>query len=691
MKKYLISGAIILASTGLLVSCSHEEEYTGSIAESKVQAFEELFASEFGTIDPNQDWGFSSTTTSELRSRTRGADERMNMWAGLGYTVPKELTTEQKKRVIAYFQNNRLSDGGEKDWTDFFVQQVYKGGENVNILNSSNPLTAENYQSLSMSKPAYGSSKMEKLYANGSEHISNYNNASCQTYTNVQNSAGVSYLSDHGNGTHTDQIQLMVNSAAKDFGYKCSEISKNYSDHYSMVDGSVIDQWAKTSGNNIGESVTGLAFVGFDFDLLTPDAWYTNPKTKFKMADIDPNITSYYSERGGEVTEWPYVNSDYTDKDGNYIYYLQNNYNMMSGTLVKNIHNKLDIDDAYKVTKVLGIEIWSKYGKKFKKYILDNYIEEGYRPISNYNWVKPEVTRDYYYSDWIICISPAVIGLEPPSLPVDNSETTTTYSNTTTTTEEYQEVELVECGRVFCEDLGKVDNNDLDFNDVVFDAYVYKTTYSTRTIVETDGVKIIDNEETTGTEYNTYIYLLAAGGTMPLEVAGFEVHNAFGGAGTTTIINTITNSEESYGNAYISCNPVKLEGTFDYQHIKDIPIYVWFKSNNEVFQLQSNLGEAPHKICVPIGTPWCLERKQLKETYKNFGSYVSNSSFDCWSTENNKDYIVTANLFGNLTYDAPGVTTGKTRIGEPEVTTSTSGSSTTTGGYGGGTVLSRER
>lgn len=63
--------------------------------------------------------------------------------------------------------------------------------------------------------------------------------------TNVQNYPNVEYINDNHNGTHRDYIQLMVNSKAKDFGYLNSETSQTVSDHYTLVDGSVIDEWAK--------------------------------------------------------------------------------------------------------------------------------------------------------------------------------------------------------------------------------------------------------------------------------------------------------------------------------------------------------------------------------------------------------------------------------------------------------------
>ena len=65
-------------------------------------------------------------------------------------------------------------------------------------------------------------------------------------------------------------------------------------------------------------------------------------------------------------------------------------------------------------------------------------------------------------------------------------------------------------GLIICEDLGTI--GDFDFNDVVFYAKVWN-----------DGV--------------TEIWLLAAGGTLDLIVAGQEVHDAFG-VSKSTMVNT---------------------------------------------------------------------------------------------------------------------------------------------------------
>jgi hypothetical protein len=91
------------------------------------------------------------------------------------------------------------------------------------------------------------------------------------------------------------------------------------------------------------------------------------------------------------------------------------------------------------------------------------------------------------------------------TIPIDQSETSDDRSVVETIVEYYETTELIEQGRVFCEDLGQISTNDLDFNDVVFDAYVYKVTPMTRTVVRVDGVLESDDEIEGEPTYKTTI------------------------------------------------------------------------------------------------------------------------------------------------------------------------------------------
>lgn len=292
---------------------------------------------------------------------------------------------------------------------------------------------------------------------------------------------------------------------------------------------------------------------------------------------------------------------------------------------------------------------------------------------------------DGYYSDWIVRITPGMLKGEV-TIPIDQSEQTDNRITVVTTKEYYESTELIEQGRVFCEDLGQISSNDLDFNDVVFDAYVYRITPSVRTIVTEDGVTVTDETVEGEAKYKTTIILLAAGGTLQLSLAGIEVHNALGKNFTSTIINTIENNDGSYNNVWTTYDPVVLGTNFTYESIVEIPIVVKY-GNGEILELTAEQGWAPHKILVPIGTKWCKERVNIATAYSDFLNYV-NSSKDFWegTIDTSLLYYHPKDTYQERTVDPTPI---RYKIEGPTTTYRTDGTSTT-GGYQGEEVLSRK-
>lgn len=640
MKKYLTM-VLAIAISGVFVGC-HEEEIGGSLIEQKKIAFEEAFVKAFGQPDPTHNWGFRMPNEDITRSYNPNA----NIWGSThGLDVPQVLTQKQKERVIAYFQNHQfITGGGSLPTTEFFVQQVYKGGEQngqyVNIMKTNPALTTEKYQSLSMDNPGYGSDHMDRLYANNNpnDHMGNYNGGNMSWNNDVENTnTNIQYLNDNGNGTHRDQIQYMYDTYATGFGYHCSEPSFQYSDHYKLIDGNVIDAWATSEGQNIGESVSGRSFVGFDFDLLTPDQWYTT--TVWKPSDIDPDI-KYYTDANGKVNALS--NEGYKDALGNYIYWLVNKPNMLSGTWLKNIHNLLDIQD-YRVNG-------DYKGKTFNKAKLDAYIAQGYRPMTNHDWAIPEIARDYYYSDWIVCIIPGNTGYRPAAPQVKTvNETSGGYYRI------YQEV--IESGRVMCEDLAGASGNldDLDYNDAVFDAVIV---HEYKKPTDAQGTPIgaaYDNA------YFATVRLMAAGGTIPVtmkigatlneegeEVGGYtyNIHDVLGDPTTGSImINTLPEKDRADVNMaqVMSADPVTLTYTdengnesdkfYDVDYISKIKLNVLYQNVSE--ELVTKYGAATYKFLVPLGTPWAKERKRFNDVYPNFPQWVYDKTYNMdWYNDN---------------------------------------------------------
>ena len=292
---------------------------------------------------------------------------------------------------------------------------------------------------------------------------------------------------------------------------------------------------------------------------------------------------------------------------------------------------------------------------------------------------------DGYYSDWIVRITEGVLKGDI-FIPVDQSKETEEMIKIVTTTETYLTTQLIEQGRVFCEDLGKIDRNDLDFNDAVFDAYVYRTLPSTRIIVTEDDTLKSDRTSYGNPTYATTVILLAAGGTLPLSVAGIEVHNALGTNSVGTIINTIPDEGGSYGNAWTTHDPVVLGENFNYSSIEEIPIQVQY-TNGETLKLEAFTGWAPHKILTPIGTKWCKERVDIAMAYIGFLSYVGYSE-NCWTTN-----LEVTNIYSHPKDNYQPRLTDETTVlisRSIKISERSKGTTIITGGYQEEEVLSRK-
>ena len=200
----------------------------------------------------------------------------------------------------------------------------------------------------------------------------------------------------------------------------------------------------------------------------------------------------------------------------------------------------------------------SNNGKLYYDYIVQEidgnyYVAFDYKCESN----TAKVEADGIYNDWIIKISPAV----------------------------YKNNEISKVYRIIAEDLGTAD--DFDFNDVVFD--VAFNAYGT-------GVQVT---------------VQAAGGTLPLCINGFEVHELLG-----VDTNVMVNTGESKKDVAI----FKLEGI---KKLSDIVVTV---DNQKVgvYQLNTEVGSAPQMICVDTNFEWPAERENINNKYNEFKTYVGN-------------------------------------------------------------------
>jgi len=295
------------------------------------------------------------------------------------------------------------------------------------------------------------------------------------------------------------------------------------------------------------------------------------------------------------------------------------------------------------------------------------------------NWA---LNPDGVYDDRIIKIVPGTAAREIPS----GSST-----STSTRTDRVERWRLVQQGRIFCEDLGTTDitTSDIDFNDAVFDAKLWRVGqfdvyYTNNESREGDYIAgLYNNEKENGKfKYVAEILLLAAGGTMPLKIGGddgFEIHSKFGEGqepsrtiGHTTIINTMGQpSQANFSTTVNTDNECKAVRVFvdvtkyvvEILNPEDpeigldvIPIDVKWNTpdHQSVEELSDKYGQAPQKLCVPIGTRWVYERIPITPVkdennnvvkdgaYLKFADYAKTRSPLFWNEGNIEDLLYPA-------------------------------------------------
>lgn len=673
MKKYLIKGVLALFGGALMFSCAENETEYVPLAQQKLKTYEDVFKEVYGdNIDPYQDWGFTTKytladeSTSEVvyidsmvtavattrRAGTRTANPNANLWGRYYTNVPETLTVAQKKRVRLFFQYNRFPDPEPVYYTNFFVQDVYKGDTNPLNDGSDDKKQYSKEEYLFGGKMEPGSAHMDYLTAGPSnDHINNYNNAKCSTNTTVWD--GKTYEAGYpltaetaaakGIGDweaenynhvvyHSDEIMLMENSSTACFGWHESQGEIHHNDQYVIISGATIDKWASQHSElgDLGAAVTGRDFVGFDYEAKTdPSQFYVYDWVDLGNGQWGPSSEPKKTESGV-----PYISSGAYD-------------NQASPNVVPaNTPGANPVNERYVDGDQSKGNIWVKLG-----------------------------CADGYYSDWIVCI-------------VEGQTKTITSRIEEKPEITVRKVPVVDqCGRIFCEDLGVSSREDLDFNDVVFDVNIYKnfeegTIYYTK--IYSDGRK----EDAGSTPYSTVdqalytaeITLQAAGGTLPLTVADREVHAAFG-EGITTMINTRDDNSTAFGSYVTGKSPVYL-GSFKASDLKlnksnsdplyaiDIPIVVNY-GNSQINVLGATLGGTPAKLFVPNQTTkWTVERKPLSLAYPDFVSYVSNKSVQWWTSPTSNPELERANYYryNNVTYQGsvtPPIVV--TRISYPSV------------------------
>lgn len=165
--------------------------------------------------------------------------------------------------------------------------------------------------------------------------------------------------------------------------------------------------------------------------------------------------------------------------------------------------------------------------------------------------------------------------------------------------------------RIVAEDLTVGENSDFDFNDVVFDVFCDGST--------------------------TTIRLRAAGGELPLYVAGHEVHKEFGYNSSYPIINTGWDGTIDYEKRYVDFT---IDGVYNTRAAaNNIPVMVTKRGENKTLidiLLTGEKGKVASKVCVGRDYEWCSERLDVDNKFhkqdgtKLFQQYVVGNFGDDW-------------------------------------------------------------
>ena len=370
MKKYLMTGMAALAICAAFTSCSkgtdlYNAEIIQENAAAKAQkSYADAFIATFGQPAANQDWGFGS------RSNTRTADPRGNMWADEGWNVPPVITDAQKDIVRRYFQQNTPIGYDDPEWTDFWIQQVYKGGSNT----ENGSQTTEQYR-IGNGDMVTGGDHMDHLCSkaeDGTEdHVNDFNNSDNNDW---------------------EGRMLMVGSSTFSFGYINSNATAIHYDKAALVKWDVIAQWAVDNGleESVEKSVLNdgwnRSYMGFDWEQALPDDCYS-PIYDYSAgwsADLPGGfpILGYNTfEFEGETYRFLSANSNQ--------YAYDENEPTFGG---KQNYNDRPSDD-----------------------VIRQLLSLGYLPYSDTlkDWIKLSTGSDGYYSDWIVTLTEAEIDDTP--------------------------------------------------------------------------------------------------------------------------------------------------------------------------------------------------------------------------------------------------------------------------------------
>lgn len=641
IKKFILFGTAVTAIVTGLVSCSHDFE-GNNLSQAEI-AYRTSFVKTFGVPAADQDWGFGSNETAGARM-TRTIQPSYNFPSDAAATkflaaVPAgvQKLTQNVGRANNYIDETWQGDlniwGGataEGNWQDRSGGVLYIKG-NCDFSNRS----------------FYFDGNSELYLLEGATLTLNANNAAnLQQNTMIYMAAGSKIVTPGelklNNGLHiynhgtieANKLSTNSNSLLYNVGkvYVTTKISVENDLSVVVNDGIINAADLNTAGsgkieNNDSVRITGTTFVNSNSNTWVNNGHYHTGNFIYNAAsdevinncrltvDEDFNINlgdnpgngNFKMDAGsGVVTKnfngggnWSkYYSIGWSSFNGGpfYVYMGANSVFKVTGTCTLNAtkadygfygpetggYAVLDAKEIKKGADNQGYEV--TYGNNLYVYT-ENHFGNGY-------------SGQYPYIDFKGNAKIFAPGFEDgkPAITIQPSRCCAGFAGSGSEGEgeggeSGDTPELTPDVRIIAEDLSASESSDFDFNDVVFDV-----TFTSST--------------------TALVTLQAAGGTLPLTVAGVEVHDMFG-VSTSTMVNTFAGNKSAYA-------PVSFEitGIDSSKRGRDIEILVL--KGDEWCPLEAHQGVPAAKIAVKPTFVWCDEYEAIESRYPLFRDWVQN-------------------------------------------------------------------
>ena len=695
MKKYLMTGVLALTFGALVVGCTDDDNDFTSIAEVKQATFAENFKKFYGDIDPNQDWGFGSTTAASRLTRTINSG-----WTGWA-SAPNDNDFKSTIPGNAIYIGS-YGDRYKDEMHNYYLASTQEV-QSLNPYNGNFALYVQGNKKIAFSNPGNGSNHMYfyvlpgadltittyfdlnaaddfKMYVAEGAKVTFEVGLNCcmklynrgQVVVKGSNASGIysnGVIYNQGTMTFEGTGQQWTNMKPADGNVSTSLYLANQNSQF-INEGTVNTKGLYLAGSSHFKNVSGgeVNVSGYTIVNSNQLSWINDGVYNTGYFSYTAGSTDVINNCRLNVSETFYMNLGDTDvnsfqMDGGSSVVCKNYFGDAPGFI------KMGSKSLFKVTETATMNhtkanygiycVGNDYAVFQAKNIVATNIAQAYEVtyggklyvVAQTHFDSPNFSSksgDYPIIDFKngFTKSNIYLGGDTPDIKISASTCNPGFpegysdegdlniidagTSTESNVQKWETKRVIDHKRVFCEDLGSASNRrDYDYNDVVFDAKIIESYFEDRTY---ENGQLVSTTSSYGLNYYAEITVLAAGGELSLTVGGKEVNNLFDKP-INMIINTVSPADmETFAASHNRevLSPVSFKYVFpanqqnlDSAIIKNIPVMV--EMQNTAIYLRAEKGEAPQKICVPVGTRWAYERVPIDEAYGNFTDWVGHT------------------------------------------------------------------